>query len=334
MSVQIVWLVLLGLMLSGYFVLAGYDYGTQMLYSLVGRDASTRRVTRGALGPFFFGNEVWLVAFVGVLFGAFPLLEGELLAGLYPLLILLLAGLVVGKAAVQLRGRMESPSAGRLFDLLIVFGGLVPAMGWGLVVGLLLRGVPLRDDGTFTLGWSEVLDPFVVSAGLSNVLLLAAHGATFLSMRARGEVAQRARNLARPLLISAIVAVLATALLGGRTAVTRPVIALALAGVLVAALLGALVAAALGPRGSAFAATSVAALLPVPLIFASLYPFILVSHADGGPGLTVAEAAADSGTLRMLLPVGAVVIPVVIACQVMSWWLFRGRVGHQTPSYF
>lgn len=333
MSLQIVWLVLLGLMLGGYFVLAGYDYGTQMLYPFVSRDEPARRVTRGALGPFFFGNEVWLVAFAGVLFGAFPFLEGELLSGLYPLIVPVLMGLVVGKAAIQLRGRMESASARRFWDVLIVVGGVVPAAGWGLVVGVLLRGVPLRD-GAFALGWSDVLDPFVLLAGLSNVLLLAAHGAVFLSMRASGEAARRARNLVRPLLISAIAGVVGTVLLAGRASVTRPGVGLALAVVLIAASVAALMAAARRRWVFAFAGTSVAALLPVPLTLASQYPYALVSTIDRGSGLTVAEAAADHATLAMLLPVGAVVIPVVIACQMWSWWLFRGRVDDRTPTYF
>lgn len=32
MSLETVWLVLLGLLLAGYFVLGGYDYGAQMLH--------------------------------------------------------------------------------------------------------------------------------------------------------------------------------------------------------------------------------------------------------------------------------------------------------------
>lgn len=119
MSLETVWLVLLGLLLAGYFVLGGYDYGAQMLHPLLrGRDGQDSRAagrTGGnaaldAIAPFFLGNEVWLVAFTGVLFGAFPHLEGSLLSGLYPLIVAILVGLVVGNAAVQLGGRARSPA--------------------------------------------------------------------------------------------------------------------------------------------------------------------------------------------------------------------------------
>ncbi|MRH90255.1 cytochrome d ubiquinol oxidase subunit II [Nocardia sp. SYP-A9097] len=334
MSLQIGWLVVLGLMLGGYFVLAGYDYGTQMLYPLVGRDEPTKWLTRATLGPFFFGNEVWLVAFAGVLFGAFPFLEGELISGLYLLIVIILLGLVVGKAAVQLRGRIEGHQVRRLWDVLIVLGGLLPAAGWGLVVGLLLHGLPLQTDGAVALGMSDVFDPFVVLAGLSSVLLLAAHGATFLSMRSSGDVARRARHLTRPLLSAATLTVLITVFISGRAAVTEPAIALTLAGALILALQAGRIAANGQRWGLAFTATSVAVLLPVPLVGASQYPYALVSTVSESSGLTVARAAASHDTLVTLLPFGAVIVPVVLAYQMWSWWLFRDRVGYRTPSYF
>lgn len=331
MSLDMVWLVLMGLLLGGYFVLGGYDYGTQLLYPFVGRDENGRRAVRGALGPFFFGNEVWLVGFAGVLFGAFPFLEGTLFSGLYPLLVVLLLGLVLGKAAVQLRGRT---AVRRGWDVLIVVGGVVPAACWGVVVGVLLNGVPFGTDGTFAIGWADVLDPFVVMAGVSNVLLLGAHGAAFLSIRTGGETAERAREAARPLLVAAIAATGVTTALGTGSAVTRPVTAFLLAAVLVAALLTALWSVTGGRSTRAFAATSVAALLPVPLVGAGLHPYVLVSTVDGVAGMTAAEGAADGSTLAALLPFGALLIPTIIGYQLWSWWLFRGRAGDRTPTYF
>jgi cytochrome d ubiquinol oxidase subunit II len=327
-----VWLVLMGLVLGGYFVLGGYDYGTQMLYPFVSGDERGRRVVRAALGPFFFGNEAWLIAFAGVLFGAFPLLEGTLISGLYPLFMVLLLGLVAGKAAVQLRGR--SPNARRVWDALIVAGGVVAAVSWGLVIGVLLNGVPLGTDGVVALGWLDVVHPFVLAAGVSTVLLFAGHGAVFLTLRTSGDVAERAGKLARPLLTAAVAAVAVTAVLGLGSAVTRPMVALLVVVALVVALLATLMWLSRGRFGWAFAATSVAALLPVVLLGAGQYPYLLVSTTDASLGVTVAEGAADVTTLATLLPLGVVLVPLITAYQAWSWWLFRGRVGDATPTYF
>ena len=69
------WWATLGLVVCGYFALAGYDYGVGMLLPAFDRDERQRRRVLGAFGPFFLANEVWLVAAVGLRFGAFPHLE-------------------------------------------------------------------------------------------------------------------------------------------------------------------------------------------------------------------------------------------------------------------
>ena len=80
---ELAWYALLGAFFAGYLVLGGYDYGVGLLLARRTTPAG-RRAALNAVGPFFLGNEVWLVAAVGILFGAFPTLEGELLSGLYP----------------------------------------------------------------------------------------------------------------------------------------------------------------------------------------------------------------------------------------------------------
>ncbi|MDP4511460.1 cytochrome d ubiquinol oxidase subunit II [Nonomuraea turcica] len=47
---QTFWLALLGLLLSGYFVLGGYDLGVQLLHPFMkDRDAALGRVSKGSL---------------------------------------------------------------------------------------------------------------------------------------------------------------------------------------------------------------------------------------------------------------------------------------------
>ncbi|GLZ35753.1 hypothetical protein Lesp02_79400 [Lentzea sp. NBRC 105346] len=121
------WLALLAILVMGYFALAGFDYGTGLLLPFTrDRAAALRRMT-----PFFLGNEVWLVAAVGVLFAAFPRLEGELLSGSHTVFTIVLGGLVLFMASVQLR----------LWFGLIFLGALAVAVGWGLFVAS-LSGVP------------------------------------------------------------------------------------------------------------------------------------------------------------------------------------------------
>jgi cytochrome d ubiquinol oxidase subunit II len=264
MSLETLWLGLLGLLLAGYFVLGGYDYGVQMLHPFLGApdgrqaERGGRNAALDAIAPFFLGNEVWLVAFAGVLFGAFPHLEGYLLSGLYPLIVAILVGLVIGGAAVQLRGRAFSARGRRWWGVLIVFGGALPALCWGLVLGLLLHGVPRRADGSFHIGFGEVFSPFVLSCGVTTVLLFAAHGAAFVALRSAPELAVPARRLGAGLMRAAgavgLLALLLT-LFGAGASMTNRVTSVVLAVLLAAALAGARWYLSRGHHVRAFAAT-------------------------------------------------------------------------------
>ncbi|MBC9724082.1 cytochrome d ubiquinol oxidase subunit II [Streptomyces sp. TRM68367] len=336
MDLQTAWLALLGLLLGGYFVLGGYDLGVQMLLPAMGHDDTARGPALSAMGPFFLGNEVWLVAFTGVLFGAFPHLEGSLLSGLYPLIVAILVGLVTGNAAVQLRGRARTAAGRRRWDALVVLGGALPALCWGLIVGLLLRGLPRRPDGSFHVGTGDVLHPFVLSCGVAMALLLAAHGAAFLALRsAAPEAAARAAHTGRTLLrATAAIAVLPLllTLFGAGAAPHNPVSAAVLTAVPAAALAAAWRSLSRGRTGAAFTATCCAALTPVPLLGFAHYPYVLASRS--GAGLTVGQAAADDATLTVLSAFGVLVIPAILAYQAWSWWVFRGRTGQRHPTYF
>lgn len=187
------WFVLLGVLFAGYFALAGADYGTALLLRSAGPDR--RREVLAATGPFFLGNEVWLVAAVGVMFGAFPRLEGELLSALYPVVVAILVALVAFTAAVQLRGRRaEGTKAG--WDVVIVGGAGVVALGWGAFLGALLEGIPLDASGHRVGG---LVSPVVVLCALAFGVLVVAHGAVFLGWRSTVDV----RRLVGPLTTAA-----------------------------------------------------------------------------------------------------------------------------------
>jgi cytochrome d ubiquinol oxidase subunit II len=344
MSLETAWLALLGLLLAGYFVLGGYDYGVQMLHPFLGGGSDGVKQDEGsddrndaleAIAPFFLGNEVWLVAFAGVMFGAFPHLEGTLLSGLYPLIVAILAGLVLGNAAVQLRRRTHGTRGRKVWDALIVAGGATPAVCWGLVVGLLLHGVPRRADGSFHIGAGEVFSPFVLACGATTLLLFAAHGSGFVALRSAPELSARALEWGAKLMgwsaAPALLALLLT-LSGSGAAMTNRAVSVIIGVVLAAAFGTAWWSFAAGHRVRAFAATCLATALPVLLLGAGHYPYLLISSA--GHGLDIGHAVTDHTTLKILSVFGVFIVPTILAYQAWSWWAFRGRTGHRHLSYF
>lgn len=235
---ETLWIALLGFLTAGYFALAGLDYGTALLFRFVGRDQRERTRALGAMTPFVLGNEVWLVAAVGVLFGAFPRLEGELLSGEHGVFVTIITGLVVFTASVQLRG------ANPAWDVPLIAGALAVAVGWG-VLAADLTGAPAP----------------LWAAGV--VALFTLHGGTFLAWRLPGRTGDRSRALARSLVLPCVLFVPAAVLLAGP--VRHPESAVVGAVAVLVLLLG-----AWGTSGrTAFLCTAGACALPVPVVFAA-----------------------------------------------------------------
>jgi cytochrome bd ubiquinol oxidase subunit II len=335
--VELVWYALLGLFFASYLVLGGYDYGVGLLLARGGTEEQ-RRAALTALGPFFLGNEVWLVAAGGTLLGAFPTLEGELLSGLYPGVLGALAGVVLVTAGVQLRSRPGAGRARTAWDRVVIAGSVLAALGWGAVLGGLLQGVPLHGDGHVD-GVGHLFTPFVGAVGLATLTLVAVQGATFLTLRLPAAGAASFARVARRLVPVALTAVAAATVLGllsdrVRAAVARPAVAVLLPVALVAALLVARAALQRGRSWAAFAATSAALALPVPLIGAALWPRALVSTVDPAASLTVAEDAASGPTLALLGWLVLPLVPALLGFQAMCWWVFRGRIDGRAPVYW
>ncbi|MEV0429557.1 cytochrome d ubiquinol oxidase subunit II [Micromonospora sp. NPDC050495] len=345
---ELAWYALLGLFFATYLVLGGYDYGVGLLLARRpappatpdhGRAAdASSRAALNAVGPFFLGNEVWLVAAVGILFGAFPILEGELLSGFYPVVLGALAGVVLVTAGVQLRSRPRAQAARAGWDRVVVAGSALAALGWGALLGGLLQGVPRTASGHVT-GVGHVFTPFVAAAGLAVLALVAVQGATFLTLRLPAADAPAVARLARRLIPVALAAVGTAAVLGllsdrVRAAVARPAVAVLLLVALVAALLVARAALGRGRAGVAFAAISAALALPVALVGAALWPRVLVSTVDPAASLTVADAAASGPTLSLLGWLALPLVPALLGFQAMCWWVFRGRTDGRAPVYW
>ncbi|MEU8422459.1 cytochrome d ubiquinol oxidase subunit II [Micromonospora sp. NPDC048835] len=334
---DLAWYAVLGLFFAAYLVLAGYDYGVGLLLAR-GVGPAGRRETLTALGPFFLGNEVWLVAAMGILFGAFPLLEGELLAGCYPAVVGALVGVILVTVGVQLRSRPDDERGRARWDRVVVVGSALAAVGWGVLLAALLQGVPLRADG-HVAEVTHLATPFAAVAGLTMVTLVAVHGATFLTLRLPTEAAAVVGVTARRLVPVALTAVALTTVVGllsarVRDAVQRPAVAVLLPVLLVVALLAARAALARRRPGWALVATGAALALPVVLVGAALWPYVLVSTTDPDASLLVADAAASAPTLRLLGWVALPLLPALLGFQAMCWWVFRGRTDGRAPVYW
>ena len=325
MTLSIVWFVVVAFFWTGFFVLEGFDFGVGALHKIVGRTDLERRVAINTIGPVWDGNEVWLIVAGAAMFAAFPPWYATWFSALYLALWLLLAALIVRGVSFEFRGKFDSPTWRSTWSWTLTIGSVLAPLLIGVGLGDLLVGLPIDADGNFTGTFLDLLTRYGLLVGITVLALCLWHGATFLTIRSTGVVLQRAVSLKERLSLPATLLVIIYAVCTYLT--VRPgaggIIALAIP---VLAVLAAF-ALARGARGGgrAFAATAVAIGGVIAAIFANLYPAVMISTEDAYT-LTVENSTASSYSLTVMTIVAAVMVPLVLAYQGWTYYVFRARV--------
>ena len=326
MTLSIVWFVVVAFFWTGFFVLEGFDFGVGALHKIVGRTDLERRVAINTIGPVWDGNEVWLIVAGAAMFAAFPPWYATWFSALYLALWLLLVALIVRGVSFEFRGKFDSPTWRSTWSWTLTIGSVLAPLLIGVGLGDLLVGLPIDADGNFTGTFLDLLTPYGLLVGITVLALCLWHGATFLTIRSTGVVLQRAVSLKERLSLPATLLVIIFAVCTYLT--VRPgaggIIALAIP---VLAVLAAF-ALARGARGGgrAFAATAVAIGGVIAAIFANLYPAVMISTTDDAYTLTVENSTASSYSLTVMTIVAAVMVPLVLAYQGWTYYVFRARV--------
>ncbi len=327
MSLETLWFVLIAVLWSGYFVLEGFDFGVGMLLRIVGRDSTDRRAVIHTIGPVWDGNEVWLLVAGGATFAAFPEWYATLFSGFYLPLLLILVALIVRGVAFEFRGKQDSERWRNGWDWAIVVSSLVPALLWGVAFANIVRGVPIDANGDYTGGFFNLLNPYALLGGLTTLVLFAALGAAFLSLKTTGELELRSRRLAGPL------GLVAAALLAAFAVATMAISDGVSAGEAVAAALVIATAVAIavltraGRPGHVFTAGAAAAVALVALYFVDLFPNVMPSSTSDAFNLTLENASSTHYTLVVMTVVAGVMTPIVLLYQAWTYWVFRHRIG-------
>jgi cytochrome bd ubiquinol oxidase subunit II len=318
------WFIILAILWVGFFVLEGFDFGVGMLHMLIGRDESEREVAVSTIGPWWDGNEVWLIVAGAGTFAAFPQWYATMFSAFYlPLLIVLIALMARG-VGLEFATKRADPGWRRRWRWAITVGSLLVPLLLGVALGDLLHGLPIDSSHEYTGDFFDLLTGYGIWTGLTMVSLCLLHGATFLKLRTTGIVRERARALGRPLGWAAIALVVGfivwTRTVGGPD-VPDPVQILSLLAVIAAASL-----TSTDHDGFAFAASGVALAACVGTIFIELYPNVMVSSTDAAYNLTVSNAASGGYALKVMTIVTVVIFPIVLLYQGWSFYVFRERV--------
>ena len=222
------WYAIAGMMLVIYVVLDGRNFGAGMLHWLVARTPEERRQVIAAIGPLWSWHEVWLVGFGGTVLAVFPKLLASAFAGYYLALFLILWCLILRGIALEVGGHINDRMWQGLWDFVFVLANTLLAILFGAAAGNMARGVPVGSDGTFSMAFFTdftprgdvgLLDWYTVSVALFAAVALAAHGATYLTLKTEGNVHDRSARYARILWAAAVPLLM---IISAESAVVRP----------------------------------------------------------------------------------------------------------------
>ena len=329
MTLNTVWFILVTILFIGFFFLEGFDYGVGLLLPFLGKDDDERRAIINSIGPVWDGNEVWMITAGGALFASFPNVYATLFSGFYLALVLMLVALILRGVAFEFRGKRESKNWRTLWDWAIFTGSLLPALLWGVAVANLMRGFAIEQDMNYYGGLLPLLNPYALLGGLVFVSLFTMHGANFLTRKVSDVILERAKKAAFSFWI--VATVLTVAFVAWTFFATDILTKPGLNG-LIPALLAAVALLVTGwlirtrKSGWAFITGSLTVVFATLMVFTGLYPRILVSSLDPAWSLTIVNAASSPYTLKVMTIVAAIFVPIVLAYQIWSYWIFRKRV--------
>lgn len=338
MDLNMVWFLLIGVLITGYAILDGFDLGVGVLH-LFARNDEERRINMNAIGPVWDGNEVWLLTGGGALFAAFPVVYATVFSAFYLAFMLLLTALIFRAVSMEFRGKVSSPGWRLLWDWAFGLSSLVPAILFGVAIGNILHGIPLDKNGVFTGSFLGLLNPYALLVGILSLAMFVMHGAVYMTLKTDGELRERMQNwVSNAWLVFVSLYFFATfATFFVSPFLFEGLLSNPLFWILFLLLLGSIlyipVATKAGECFRAFLASSTTIACMIGLIGVSLFPRLVPSATDLAYSLTIYNASSTSKTLTVMLIIALIGMPLVLGYTMYIYRVFKGKVVITEESY-
>ncbi len=325
------WFVLWGLLWAVYFILDGFDLGLGTLLPFLAKDEHETRVIFNAAGPFWDGNEVWLITAGGVTFAAFPKAYAVMFSALYAPLLIILFSLIFRAVSFEFRGKEDHPLWTAFWDKVHFISNLIPAILFGVAFANLFMGIPIDGDGVYHGNLLKLLSPYGIAGGVFFLVMFSLHGALWLAFKSENGLQTRAVGAAILLwpimLVLLVVFLILTAMYTNLYANYLDMPALFLVPLLaLVALIALRVMLSQGKLILAFACSGVYILGVTFFGVLGMFPGIIISNMDPAFTVTAFNAASSPLTLKIMLGVALVCVPIVLAYQAWMYVTFSGKV--------
>lgn len=330
MSLNELWFLLIAVLFVGFFFLEGFDFGVGMSTTILAKNDTERRVLINSIGPFWDANEVWLITAGGAMFAAFPHWYATLFSGFYIPLVFVLLALIGRGVAFEFRGKVGSQVWKKTWDIVIFLGSLLPPLLFGVVFACLIQGVPIGEDMNMNAGFFDVVNVYTLLGGITVVVLCLVHGLMFTTLRVLGNLQDRARTMAKKLLIPLAILLVGFAVMTYFNTDVFEVRGTILSVVAVVGVIAYFLAAYFISRKKdawAFGMTGAVIAVSVASIFIGLFPRVMISSISDTFSLTITNAASGHYSLKVMSIVALTLLPFVLGYQVWSYFVFHKRVN-------
>ncbi len=338
MVLQTIWFFLWGLLWALYFMTDGFDLGIGALYPILGKSNTDKQTMINAMGPLWDGNEVWLLTAGGVTFAAFPLVYSVMFSSLYTALMLILFALIIRGVSFEFRNKIDNPAWIKVWDTCIFIGSIAPAILFGVAFANIFRGVPINGEGLFQGNLFTLLNPYGLLGGVLFLLLFVQHGANWIIIKSDGDLQERAikmsKNIWPVLLAVAVIFLVATwfATPLYQNYLARPILFVVILGTVAALLCIRLFL----NQQNWFKTWFASAFTIVGATFfgvIGLYPNLFPSSIDPAFSLSAHNASSSPLTLKIMLMVVILFVPLVLAYQIWTYFTFKDKVRQEDWMY-
>ena len=326
---QVIWFFLIAGLWIGFFFLEGFDFGVGMLLPFLGKNDDERRAIINTIGPVWDGNEVWLITAITAMFAVFPNWYATMFSGFYLAMFLIVVGLIIRGISFEYRSKDARPSWRHRFDWMIAIGSFLNSFLFGVLFTDLLGGVPIDQNMNYIGGPFSWITPYGLIGGFTMLSVFLLHGANFLTLKMEEAMRERARVAARKLYFFAAIMVVALAI--ATYVYTDITVTIGVdPGVLPVASMVVLLAAIYfidrRMEGWAFIMSGLNIILTQVAFFILMFPRVMISSTNPAWSLTMTNASASPKSLAVMSIISLIFIPLVMAYEGWSYYVFRKRV--------
>ena len=320
-------------------MLDGFDLGVGALHLFAKKDEH-RRIFLNAIGPVWDGNEVWLVIVGGALFAGFPNVYATIFSAFYVPSMVLLCALIFRAVAIEFRSKHQSKSWRTTWDTIFSVASILIAFCVGVVLANLVQGIAINREHVFIGSFWDFFTPYTILVGITVVALFMMHGVIYLLMKTEGGLHDSLKKWTTRIIVIFICWYLAMSV---ATLFYRPYMIKAMVTypLLFLVPLAALITILFIPfqikrqrNGWGFILSCLSILLLIVLFGLGTYPVMVRSSIDPEQfSLTLFNSASSALTLKVLLIIVIIGVPLVLAYGFYIYRIFRGKVKLDASSY-